>query len=106
MVGATGAWLHHNTTMSSDESIGPIDKPIIESRSISLPRKPKRGCTAICRADANDNILGNITKGDATFAFETATSRACEIAVKVAKRQATRYLGKQPKHVGCRTAGK
>ena len=74
-----------------------------QSRSIPTPPPPKKGCTAICRADANDNIPGNIKDGDITFAFGEATAPSCVQAIKEAKRIATHSLGKQPKHIGCRT---
>jgi len=76
------------------------------SRSIIQPKKPKCGCTCNCRADANDNIPGNIQAGERTFAFGMATEKNCIIAKKVAKRRATRRLGKQPKHVACICTGK
>jgi uncharacterized protein RhaS with RHS repeats len=76
--------------------------PPIESRTIPKPPKPSCGCTCTCRADANDNIPGNIKPGDKTFAFGTATAPNCALASKLAKRSATRALGKQPKHVGCK----
>jgi RHS repeat-associated protein len=76
-----------------------------ESRSIPMPDRPSCGCTCICRADANDNIPGNIKPGDKTFAFGQATAANCAEASKQAKRAATRALGKQPKHVGCRCNG-
>ena len=75
-------------------------------RTIPQPDKPKCGCTCTCRADANDNIPGNIKPGDKAFAFGTATASNCSEASKQAKRNATRALGKQPKHVGCRCSGK
>ena len=74
----------------------------VDGRSIPKPTKPKCGCTCICRADANDNISGNIKPGEATFAFGEATEDSCSKASKAAKRIATHRLGKQPKHVGCR----
>jgi hypothetical protein len=74
----------------------------IDNRSIPKPAKPKCGCTCTCRADANENIPGNVKPGDVTFAFGTATEKSCADASKEAKRIATRNLGKQPKHVGCR----
>ena len=75
-------------------------------RSIPKPKKPNCGCTCNCRADANDNIPGNINHGGKKFAFGTATASNCAQASKQAKRNATRSLGKQPKHVGCRCSGK
>ena len=73
-----------------------------ESRTIPKPARPSCGCTCTCRADANDNIPGNIKPGDRTFAFGTANAPSCSQASKLAKRIATQTLGKQPKHVGCK----
>jgi RHS repeat-associated protein len=75
---------------------------LFNDRSIPKPAKPACGCTCICRADANDNIPGNIKPGERTFAFGDATADSCAKATKEAKRIATRNLGKQPKHVPCR----
>ena len=77
-----------------------------DDRSIPEPKKPSCGCTCNCRADANDNIPGNIKPGDKTFVIASATADNCAKAAKEAKRAATKALGKQPKHVGCRCAGK
>jgi len=88
---------------SSSEPARPTVQQKSNTRSIPIPPTPKRGCTAICRADANDNIPGNITEGDLTFAFGQATANTCGEAKKRAKRIATHNLGKQPKHIGCRT---
>jgi len=81
-------------------AIGSDSQP--DGRSIPKPAKPKCGCTCICRADANDNIPGNIKPGEPTFAFGEASAEDCAKASKEAKRIATHALGKQPKHVGCR----
>jgi len=78
----------------------------VDSRSIPMPEEPRRGCTCTCRADANDNIPGNIEPGMQTFAFGTATASSCAQASKDAKREATHSLGMQPKHIDCRCAGK
>jgi len=83
-----------------------LNKDNASDRSIPQPKKPNCGCTCNCRADANDNIPGNIKPSDKTFAFGTATAGNCAEASKQAKRNATRTLGKQPKHVGCRCSGK
>jgi RHS repeat-associated protein len=80
----------------------PVAEP--EPRTIPVPPQPKKGCTAICRADANDNIPGNLTPGLPNFAFGKATAHSCAQAVKEAKRLATHNLGRQPKHIGCRTS--
>ncbi|WP_435641573.1 RHS repeat domain-containing protein [Micavibrio aeruginosavorus] len=77
-----------------------------ESRTITLPQQPNKGCTCTCRADANDNIVGNIQPGDKKFAFGTATASSCSAASKEAKRIAAKALGKQPKHSDCRCQGK
>lgn len=77
-----------------------------DDRSIPKPAKPSCGCTCNCRADANDNIPGNIQPGNKTFVIASATAENCAKAAKEAKRAATRALGKQPKHVGCRCAGR
>ena len=53
-----------------------------DSRSIPMPTAPNCGCTCICRADANDNISGNIKPGDKTFAFGQATAANCATASK------------------------
>jgi len=74
-------------------------------RSIPEPDKPKSGCTCICRADADDNMPGNIKPGLPLFAFGTATAGNCAEASKAAKRAATQALGMKPKHIGCRCAG-
>jgi len=81
-------------------------KAAVQSRAIKKPKKPKKGCTATCMADANDNIDGNIQPGDITFAFATATAKTCPKARLAAKRAATHKLGKQPKHVQCKSSGK
>ncbi len=73
-----------------------------ESRTIPQPGRPSCGCTCTCRADANDNIPGNIKPGDKTFAFGTANAHSCAAATKLAKRRATQALKKQPKHIGCK----
>ena len=73
-------------------------------RHVPEPKRPKKGCTAPCRADANDNIEGNIQPGDQTFATATVTAANCQIAKKKAKKLATQRLGKQPKHIKCRTS--
>jgi hypothetical protein len=78
---------------------------LFSDRSIPRPAKPACGCTCICRADANDNIPGNVKPGDIAFAFGHATDDSCAKASKEAKRIATRNFGKQPKHVGCRCVG-
>jgi RHS repeat-associated protein len=75
---------------------------LFNDRSIPKPKKPACGCTCICRADANDNIPGNIKPGEKAFAFGEATEDSCAKATKEAKRIATRNLGKQPKHLPCR----
>lgn len=74
---------------------------LFNDRTIPKPKKPACGCTCICRADANDNMPGNIKPGDKTFAFGEATEDSCAKASKEAKRNATRNLGKQPKHIDC-----
>jgi len=45
----------------------PDDPP--DSRSIPKPKAPRCGCTCVCRADANDNIPGNIKPGDKAICF-------------------------------------
>ncbi|TLX17162.1 hypothetical protein [Rhizobium sp. MHM7A] len=75
-------------------------------RTVPMPKRPKKGCTAICRADANGNIPGNLKDGVPLFTFGEATAANCPMAVKEAKRKATHALGMQPKHIGCETAGK
>lgn len=74
------------------------------SSSIPKPQRPARGCTAICRADANDNIPGNMPTAGPPFAMGEATAPNCPTAVKEAKRLATHRLGAQPKHIDCRTS--
>jgi RHS repeat-associated protein len=91
---------------AGDPNGGDMLDPDTGSRRIPDPDKPKCGCTCICRADANDNIPGNIKPGDKTFAFGEASAQNCSEASKLAKRAATRALGKQPKHVGCKCSGK
>jgi hypothetical protein len=91
---------------ASGAGAGALEGAIPLKRSIPLPEKPKKGCTAICRADANDNIPGNAKEGETLFALGEATAPSCAIASKEAKRIATRKLGMQPKHLGCRTMGK
>jgi RHS repeat-associated protein len=77
-----------------------------QSRSIPTPKTPQCGCTCICRADADDNMVGNIQPGKSLFAFGEATSHNCAQASKDAKRNATQALGMKPKHVGCRCVEK
>jgi RHS repeat-associated protein len=72
------------------------------SRTIPKPPRPSCGCTCTCRADRNDNIIHNPLPGEKTFAFGTATASSCAEASKLAKRAATKALGRQPKHVGCK----
>jgi len=72
------------------------------SRSIPVPAKPSSGCTCICRADANQNDPRN----SPAFALGTATECDYATASKVAKRNGTKALGQQPKHVGCRCTGR
>ena len=91
-----------DVAIALQNAIENIVNAIVDSRTIPKPAKPTCGCTCTCRADANDNIPGNIQPGDKTFAFGTATASNCGEASKQAKRIATRSLGKQPKHVGCR----
>lgn len=79
----------------------PGDTQATESRSIPVPARPNCGCTCNCRADANQND----PKNTAAFAFGTATEHNCAEPSKVAKRNATRALGQQPKHIGCRCTG-
>ncbi len=83
----------------------PGDDSIERSRSIPVPKTPRCGCTCICRADADDNMVGNIIPGMPLFAFGEATAHNCAQASKDAKRSATQALGMKPKHVGCRCAG-
>ena len=90
-------------------SSGPTSLPYPlnqDSTSIPLPAKPRCGCTCTCRADVNDNIPGNKKPGQPTFAIASATASNCQKASIEAKRAATKALGAQPKHVGCRCAGK
>jgi RHS repeat-associated protein len=91
-----------DVAIAIQNAIENIVNAIVDSRTIPKPAKPTCGCTCTCRADANDNIPGNIQPGDKTFAFGTANAPNCSEASKQAKRIATRALGKQPKHVGCR----
>jgi hypothetical protein len=72
------------------------------ARSIPLPEKPPRGCTCTCRADADDNMPGNIQPGYLPYASATATASDCQIASAEAKRDAIHTLAMKPKHVKCR----
>lgn len=98
---ATGALIGGALLMSGDTPASQDNNTASESRSIPMPNRPNCGCTCICRADANLND----SKNTAGFAFGTATEHNCSTASKIAKRNATRALGQQPKHVGCRCAG-
>ncbi|MDZ4842635.1 MAG: RHS repeat-associated core domain-containing protein [Hyphomicrobium aestuarii] len=74
------------------------DEP--DDRTVPKPDCPRTGCTCSCRADVNANIIGN--SGRVGFTFATVTASDCRTAKKLAKRQATKALGLQPKHVKCR----
>lgn len=50
-----------NAAAAVENAAAAVSKALEESRSIPKPRKPSCGCTCTCRADANDNIPGNIT---------------------------------------------
>lgn len=71
-------------------------------RSIVKPPKPPQGCTCNCRADADDNMLGNVRLELPLFAFAAVTATDCAVAARQGKREATRRLGMKPKHVKCR----
>lgn len=77
-----------------------------DTRTIPKPDRPSCGCTCNCRADANDNIPGNIKPGDITFVIASATANNCKQAKKDAKRAAAKKLGKQPKHTDCLCEGR
>jgi hypothetical protein len=72
------------------------------NRSIAKPSRPPRGCTCTCRADADDNMPGNLKPDLPLFAFATVTATDCTIAKRQGKREATGKLGMKPKHVKCR----
>jgi RHS repeat-associated protein len=100
---AFAAWvgneiIDYYKSKSIDQDSARDDRSGASSRSIPAPSRPKCGCTCICRADANLND----PKNTEAFAFGTATEHDCEKASKTAKRIATKALGQQPKHVGCR----
>ena len=95
-----------NTLCSTSNEEKSKDKTAAPRRTIPVPRKPRRGCTAICRADSNGNIPGNIKNGVPTFAFGEATRHSCQAASKAAKKIAAHKLKAQAKHTDCRTAGK
>ncbi len=69
------------------DSLGNLRDSIFNSRAIPKPKAPRCGCTCICRADADDNVPGNIRPGDATFKFGTHTAPSCAEASKEAKKQ-------------------
>lgn len=72
-----------------------------DGRSYEAPAKPPTGCRCKCRADINGNIPENAGKNP-VFAFGEAAAATCADAARQAKREATRALGAQPKHVGCK----
>jgi len=73
----------------------------LSARTIAAPKKKAKKCTCKCRADINDNIPSQKTK-QPRYAFGTAVGSNCQEASKEAKRLATKELGAQPKHVGCK----
>ena len=72
------------------------------ARSVPLPEVPARGCTCICRADADDNMPGNLKRNLPLYAFGESTASDCASAKKQAQYEATHTLGMKPKHVKCR----
>ena len=72
-----------------------------EDRTYEAPARPPSGCRCKCRADINQNIPQNVGRSPA-FAFGEATASTCDAAAREAKRLATRALGAQPKHLGCK----
>jgi uncharacterized protein RhaS with RHS repeats len=75
-------------------------------RSIPKPKTPKCGCTCICRADADDNMPGNIKDGIPLFQFGVAHAENCNKAKKAAKKDASGKLGMKAKHTACRCEAK
>jgi hypothetical protein len=69
------------------------------NRSVAKPPKPTHGCTCNCRADADDNMPGNLKPELPLFAFATVTAADCIIAARKGKREATHQLRMKPKHV-------
>lgn len=72
-----------------------------QDRAYDAPRRPPTGCACRCRADINDNIPENADRLP-RFAFGEAQAGSCKDAKRAAARQATRKLGAQPKHLGCK----
>ncbi len=70
-------------------------------RSIPYPAKRRGQWTCTCRADANQNIIGNC----ASFAFGTYSDPSRSVAAREAKRIAAHNLGQQPKHTQCKCTG-
>ncbi|WP_295977646.1 hypothetical protein [uncultured Variovorax sp.] len=70
-------------------------------RSYVAPDRPASGYSCRCRADINDNIPENAEKMP-RYAFGEASGASIDDTVRKAKKEATKALGAQPKHVGCK----
>jgi uncharacterized protein RhaS with RHS repeats len=103
IVGVLGILLYPSTlgdgTLPDTRPISTLDPEL--DRTYPFPPPPKKGWRCTCRADANQNIVGNC----GNFAFGTADGPDLTSTKKTAKRIAIANLGQQPKHVGCKCVG-
>jgi hypothetical protein len=80
--------------------------PTAKNREIYKPPKKTGMWNCKARADCNDNIPGNCPEDPwRRFAFGGGMAKMLGAARNIAKSNATRNLGCQPKHVSCVCTG-
>ncbi len=81
-----------------------IDGNETDSRTVPKPRRHPGRWTAVCRADCNDNIVGNCPDSSGnSFAFGFGNGRDKKMAKDIAKKDAQSKISCQAKHtVSCK----